>query len=66
MSSTKRKAPVVELQRRVRARREPSEELASVSSLNEYKSSTDDSDDGISSEFEEEKVSTLSPAPRRS
>jgi ribosomal RNA-processing protein 36 len=34
MSSTKRKAPGVELQRRVRVRRESSEEIESVASVN--------------------------------
>jgi ribosomal RNA-processing protein 36 len=54
MSSTKRKAPVVELQRRVRARREASEELHSASSINEEAPSEEDSDDASTSKSENE------------
>lgn len=59
MSSTKRKAPAVELQRRVRARREASEELDTASSINGDETSEEDSNVSSSSGSVEDEVSTL-------
>lgn len=60
MSSTKRKARGFELERRVRARRESSEELESESSINGDEPIQEASDDSSSdSNSEEEEVCNL-------
>lgn len=59
MSATKRKAPAVELQRRVRVRREDSEELDSTSSINGNDASEEDSNDSSSLGSEVDEVSIL-------
>lgn len=59
MSHTKRKAAGVDLQRRVRARRESAEDLELESSLNGEESAEEDSTESSSnSDSEEDKVFT--------
>jgi len=65
MSSAKRKVPAIELQRRVRARRETSEELDSASSAKEEKSSEEDSNESSTEENEEGKEDEVSTPPSR-
>ncbi|KAG0648507.1 Ribosomal RNA-processing 36 [Hyphodiscus hymeniophilus] len=63
MSSVKRKTPTIELQRRVRARREASEELDSTRSSNGDGSSEEDSNELSSSESGDESVSSKAGNP---
>lgn len=68
MSSTKRKAPSVELQRRVRARRESSEEFESVPSLNvddPAEEHSENSDPDSDSNSEEDEVCLRSESQNR-
>lgn len=68
MSSTKRKAPDVELQRRVRVRRESSEELESVPSLNgddPAEDHSENSDPDSDSNSEEDQVCLCSESQNR-
>lgn len=66
MSSTKRKAPGVELQRRVRARRESSEELGSEPSINGDNPAEEDSENSDSdSNSEEDGVCLYSEPPSK-
>ena len=59
MSTAKRKAPAVEIQRRVRVRRESSEELDTVPSSNGDESSNEDLNQSSSSESEQDEVRIL-------